>query len=45
MAMPRAGDKAPDFEVITHTGERARLSDYAGKYLLLWFYPRADTPG
>jgi thioredoxin-dependent peroxiredoxin len=45
MPMPKAGDKAPDFKVTTHTGEVARLSDFAGKYVVLWFYPKADTPG
>jgi peroxiredoxin Q/BCP len=43
--MPKAGDTAPDFKVVTHTGETARLSDHAGKHVLLWFYPKADTPG
>jgi peroxiredoxin Q/BCP len=45
MPMPSAGDKAPDFKVTTHTGATAQLSDHAGKYVLLWFYPKADTPG
>lgn len=45
MPMPKAGDTAPDFQVTTHTGATARLSDYAGQYVLLWFYPKADTPG
>ena len=39
------GAKAPDFEVPAHTGETVKLSDLAGKYVLLWFYPKADTPG
>jgi thioredoxin-dependent peroxiredoxin len=45
MPMPKTGDRAPDFTVTTHTGETARLSDFAGKHVLLWFYPKADTPG
>ena len=40
-----AGMKAPDFEVQDHTGRSVRLSDYKGKDVVLWFYPRADTPG
>jgi thioredoxin-dependent peroxiredoxin len=43
--MLKAGDLAPDFDVQAHDGSRVRLSDYAGKYVLLWFYPEADTPG
>ncbi len=41
----KAGDIAPDFSVIDHTGRRVRLSDYRGKTVVLWFYPEADTPG
>lgn len=43
--MLEAGMKAPDFEVQDHTGRTVRLSDYKGKDVVLWFYPRADTPG
>lgn len=39
------GDLAPDFECAAHDGSRVKLSDLAGKYVLLWFYPAADTPG
>jgi len=39
------GSLAPDFDVPAHDGTRVRLSDHAGKYVLLWFYPEADTPG
>ena len=39
------GTLAPDFDVPAHDGTRVKLSDYAGKYVLLWFYPEADTPG
>jgi peroxiredoxin Q/BCP len=41
--MLSAGDTAPEFEVEAHDGRRVKLSDYAGKYVLLWFYPEADT--
>lgn len=39
------GDVAPDFDTTDHEGERVRLSDFAGKKVVLWFYPKADTPG
>ena len=39
------GDVAPDFDVPAHDGSRVKLSDLKGKYVLLWFYPMADTPG
>lgn len=45
MSMPTEGELAPDFEVTAHDGSRVKLSDLAGKYVLLWFYPAADTPG
>lgn len=45
MPMLEPGAVAPDFEVQAHTGETVRLRDLAGKYVLLWFYPKADTPG
>lgn len=41
----RIGQAAPDFEVLDHTGTTRRLQDFSGKSLLLWFYPKADTPG
>jgi peroxiredoxin Q/BCP len=39
------GDKAPDFELQDQDGDAVKLSDYAGKTVVLYFYPRADTPG
>ena len=45
MPMIAEGAAAPDFEVTAHDGARIRLSDLAGSYVLLWFYPQADTPG
>ena len=39
------GDTAPDFACTTHTGETAHLSDFQGQRLVLWFFPKADTPG
>jgi peroxiredoxin len=45
LIMLREGDLAPDFDVPAHDGSRVHLADLAGKYVLLWFYPAADTPG
>lgn len=45
MPFPQAGDVAPDFETQTDTGEPVKLSDYRGKTIVLYFYPKADTPG
>ncbi|MFN0263447.1 thioredoxin-dependent thiol peroxidase [Tepidamorphus sp. 3E244] len=39
------GSKAPDFSLPTDTGSEISLGDYAGKALVLYFYPRADTSG
>jgi peroxiredoxin len=44
-AMLKPGDPAPDFAVRSHFGTEIRLADLAGKYVVLWFYPKADTPG
>ena len=42
---PHVGDPCPDFQLPLAGGGTASLSDYAGKHLVLYFYPRADTPG
>jgi peroxiredoxin Q/BCP len=39
------GKPAPDFELASDTGERVRLSDLRGRPVVLYFYPRDDTPG
>ncbi|MCF7947828.1 MAG: thioredoxin-dependent thiol peroxidase [Spirochaetia bacterium] len=39
------GDTAPDFSLSDQEGNRIRLSDYRGQKVLLYFYPKADTPG
>lgn len=44
-SMLKVGDKAPDFKVRTHEGKQVNLSDFAGKSIVLWFFPKADTPG
>jgi hypothetical protein len=40
-----AGDRAPDFAALDQHGTRHTLADYRGRKLLLWFYPKAATPG
>jgi peroxiredoxin Q/BCP len=40
-----AGDPAPDFQGLTTDGRKVSLADYRGKKLVLYFYPRDDTPG
>ena len=39
------GAPAPQFTVQTHEGKDLSLMDLGGKKVLLWFYPKADTPG
>lgn len=41
----KAGDKAPDFELLDQNGKSHKLSDYLGKWVFLYFYPKDDTPG
>jgi peroxiredoxin Q/BCP len=43
--MLEPGAPAPDFEVKDQTGQTRRLSDFRGRNVVLWFYPKADTPG
>lgn len=38
-------DKAPDFSSLDQNGERIALKDFKGKWVVLYFYPRANTPG
>jgi peroxiredoxin Q/BCP len=39
------GERAPDFNLQDQDGARAALADFRGRKLLLYFYPKADTPG
>jgi peroxiredoxin Q/BCP len=41
----KIGSKAPDFNVETDSGEKLKLSSLKGKTVVLYFYPKADTPG
>lgn len=41
----KPGDRAPDFEVNNQDGETVKLSDYIGKKVVLYFYPKDQTPG
>jgi thioredoxin-dependent peroxiredoxin len=45
MAMPDVGDKAPAFSLEDQSGETVKLSDFKGKKVVLYFYPKDDTPG
>ena len=44
-AMLKVGDKAPDFVLPSDSGKRVRLGDVKGSTLVLYFFPKADTPG
>jgi thioredoxin-dependent peroxiredoxin len=43
--MLAVGSEAPDFSLLNHKGQTVRLSALRGRPVLLWFYPKADTPG
>ena len=45
MASLTAGDNAPDFTAKDQNGKAVSLSDYKGKKVILYFYPKDDTPG
>ncbi len=42
---PRAGQDAPGFTLPDQDGTMRSLGDFRGKWLVLYFFPRADTPG
>jgi len=42
---PKIGDKAPDFKAVDQDGQPIRLTDYKGKRLILYFYPKDNTSG
>jgi thioredoxin-dependent peroxiredoxin len=43
--MLKAGDKAPDFKVKSDDGKDVSLSEFRGKRVLLFFFPKANTSG
>ena len=43
--MIEAGDEAPDFELPDQDGRLIKLSDFRGRPVVVYFYPKADTPG
>jgi thioredoxin-dependent peroxiredoxin len=45
MANLNVGDPAPEFEALNDQGESVRLSDYRGRKVVLYFYPKDSTPG
>ena len=45
MTILKIGDKAPNFKALDNKGNTISLTDYSGKKLVLFFYPKASTPG
>ncbi|NOX64036.1 MAG: thioredoxin-dependent thiol peroxidase [Chloroflexi bacterium] len=45
MTKLQIGDMAPDFEAVTDSGDTVRLSDFRGKRVVLYFYPKDNTSG
>ena len=43
--MLKAGDKTPEFSLPDENGTTRKLSDYRGQNVVLFFYPKANTPG
>ena len=43
--MLKIGSKAPEFQLSNQDGETVNISDFKGQKVLLWFYPKASTPG
>ncbi|MDP7082048.1 MAG: redoxin domain-containing protein, partial [Candidatus Poseidoniia archaeon] len=43
--IPQAGDHPPPFEAVDQDGAAVSLADFADRWLVLYFYPRDDTPG
>ena len=43
--MLNIGDKAPEFSLLNQDGEQVSLSDYSGTQVVIWFFPKASTPG
>ena len=45
MNIVKAGEVAPHFETVDDTGKPVTLSDFKGRWVALFFYPKDDTPG
>jgi peroxiredoxin Q/BCP len=45
MAQLSAGDRAPAFTLVDQRGDKVKLSDFKGQRVVVYFYPKADTPG
>lgn len=45
MSELKVGDKAPEFEGVNQNGKKIGLTDFSGKKLILYFYPKDNTPG
>jgi thioredoxin-dependent peroxiredoxin len=43
--MPKTGDKAPDFTLTSDTNKKISLTDFKGKRVLIFFFPKANTSG
>jgi peroxiredoxin Q/BCP len=41
----KVGEKAPDFTLLDQQGQKVKLSSFRGRSVLVYFYPKADTPG
>jgi thioredoxin-dependent peroxiredoxin len=44
-ALPTVGSAAPSFSLLDQNGEERSLTSFAGKWVLIYFYPKDDTPG
>jgi thioredoxin-dependent peroxiredoxin len=45
LTLPHVGERAPDFELLDDEGRPQRLSEQRGRWVVLYFYPKDDTPG
>ena len=43
--MLKVGDQVQNFSLLNQDGDNVSLSDYKGKQLVIWFFPKASTPG
>ncbi|MBT3479642.1 MAG: redoxin domain-containing protein [Candidatus Marinimicrobia bacterium] len=41
----KVGDMAPDFTLLSEENKKITLKDYRGKWVIVYFFPKADTPG